>query len=210
MSLTKKTDHETAALNMLPEQFKNSTNLRKLIAALIGPELSSTWAVQELENVFWQLFYSLWLDTAEGQQLDGLGEHVGEGRLSPDDVEYLGALKLKVAINVSKGEGNRLIEIASVLAGAPYIHLTERYPAAVHIVAIEMTKDANLDRLQKAALAGVHVTVSGTTDDHPFIYGRARDAGGTQYGNAHPGGGRGYGIPGQADTGGFYVAIYVL
>lgn len=204
------TDHEAAALALLPAQFENSTNLRALISALVGISNPVTWTIQELEDTLFNLLEDRWLSTAAGQQLDGLGEILGEGRLTSDDNEYRDALYLRVIINVSEGEPERLIEVLRQLAAPTAVHLIIKPPASVVICAIELTQDALLARTQEAALAGVLVIITGGTGAAPFIYGRARDAAGTLFGIQHPAGGLGYGIPGVPGSGGEYVAIYVL
>ena len=204
------TGHAAAALSLLPGQFENSSNLRALISALVGTAVPATWTIQELENVLFELLDDRWLATAGGEQLDALGRVLGESRLSAVDAEYRDALYLRVLINVSEGEPERLVEVLDRLADPAAVHLTQKPPAAVYLVAITMTKDDILGRTQEAALAGVLVIVAGGTGVNPFIMGRARDAAGAQFGVAHPAGGLGYGVPGTPGTGGEYVALYVL
>jgi len=204
------TDHAGVAQGLLPGQFINSTNLRALVEALVGVSNPVTWTIQELEDTLFDLLNNRWLSTAVGEQLDKMGEVLGESRLSAVDAEYRDALYLRVLINVSEGEPERLIEVLDRLADPAAVHLTQKPPAAVYLVAITMTKDDILGRTQEAALAGVLVIVAGGTGVNPFIMGRARDAAGAQLGVAHPAGGLGYGVPGTPGTGGEYVALYVL
>jgi len=203
------TDHQQAAKDLLPGQFENSTNLRDFIEAIVGPANPVTWTIQELEDVLFAILSDRWLSTAVGVQLDGLGEILGEGRLSADDEEYRDALYTRVIINVSQGEPERLIEVLMRLADPTAVHYIPKPPAGAVLCAIENTQDALLPRLQEVPLGGVHIWVTAGTGGNPFIYGRARDAAGVQFGVQHPHGGLGYGVPGAPGAGGQYVALYV-
>lgn len=207
---TQQNDHSGVAQGLLPAQFENSTRLKALVNALVGPDDPATWTLQELEDVLFAILDERWLATAGGEQLDGLGEILGEGRLSSDDEVYRDALYLRVLINCSCGEPERLIQVLDRLADPSFVHLTIKPPAGVYLVAIELTQDEYFDRVEQAAGAGVKVWVAGGTGTNPFIMGRARDAAGAQHGVAHPGGGLGYGVPGTPATGGEYVALYEI
>ena len=117
--------------------------------------------------------------------------------------------KLRIVINTSKGEPERLIEILKVLANCTAVHSMIKPPARVRLCAINATGPVLLERVQEAAAGGVAVNILVGASSTPFIYGRARDAAGVQHGTAHPHGGKGYGEPGAADTGGKYVSLYV-
>jgi hypothetical protein len=207
---SQQTDHQQAALDLLPAQFEFSTRLRAIIGDFVGPANPVTWGAQELEDVLFALLEQRWLSTAGGVQLDGLGEILGEPRLTDIDEDYRDALYLRVIINVSEGEPERLIEVVERLTAPTAVHLMIKPPAAVLITAIDMTKTLLLSRVQQAALGGVRVWLSGGTGAAPFIYGRGADAGGTQHGTPHPHGGLGYGVPGAPGTGGEYVALYEI
>lgn len=208
MAVTHETDHAGVAQATLPAQFRDSTTLLALVGAVVGSSLPSPWGLQDIEDVLIQLRDNRWLDSATGKQLDGLGELLGLHRVSANDDEYRAALYVQVAINCSQGEPERLIDLVVQITGGN-AHLLEKKPARVKITAMSATATYGLTRLHKAVSAGVALDVQSTPGNHPFIYGRARDAAGVQttITKQHPYG-LGYGVPGSPGTGGVYAALY--
>lgn len=66
-------DHQVLAIERLATQFKNATNLIAYINALLEES-------NELETTFGDLLDKRYIDTAEGVQLDIIGEIVGQPR----------------------------------------------------------------------------------------------------------------------------------
>ena len=207
---TQQTDHESVALALLPQQFSDSPNLRALIAAMIGPSLPTTWGIQDLENVYFEILEDRWLSTATGQQLDNLGILVGLARTSASDTEYRDALRVQIAINCSQGDPERLISITDDISAPAGVHYLQKGEASMVLAAITATRTSELWRIPAACPAGVTVVINAGSGAKPFIYGRARDAAGAQttITQQHPYDGTGYGVPGTPATGGEYVAIF--
>lgn len=74
-------DHGLVAWQHWPAQFNDGTRLEALVRALHKP-------LNDIEAALLQLLTDRWLDTAEGQQLDGIGDIVGLPRVI-DDVVYI-------------------------------------------------------------------------------------------------------------------------
>ena len=74
-------DHGAVAWGHWPAQFRDGTRLEALVRALADPLTLTQKALLELYN-------NRWLDTAEGQQLDGIGDIVQLPRVI-DDVIYV-------------------------------------------------------------------------------------------------------------------------
>ena len=76
--------------------------------------------VQEVEDAVYQILTDTVLETAEGAQLDGLGEIVGEERAGRDDATYRIAIRTRIAINLSEGtiENIMLNQVAPIGTGA--------------------------------------------------------------------------------------------
>lgn len=202
--LGKQFAHLTVARGLMPGQFKNSTNLDALLAAFVG----ETHAVQELENVIFDLYSKRWLWIAEGAQLDGLGDILDEPRESADDEEYRSQLYLKILTNVSQGEPERLIEAANRAASPSAVHLIERPVATAEIYLHGYTETKWIPRVERVAAGGVQIIVTGSTTTNPFVFGVDKDGSGTGYGSELPYG-DGWGETGAAyvDEGGLFTEI---
>jgi hypothetical protein len=171
----KQFDHASVAVGLLPGQFKDSTNLQALVRALVGED----HGVQELENVLWVLYSQRWLWFATGAALDGLGDILGEPRPNEDDEEYRGLLYLKVLINVSKGEPERLIKAVERVTGADEVHLIEKLHATVVLYAHAMERWTYIFRVPQVAAGGIKAVVTGSESTNPFVFGKDGDASGT-------------------------------
>jgi hypothetical protein len=88
--ITKITNHETQAKELLLYQWQNSDNIKSLLD-VYGKQANS------LEDVFFQILDSLDLDIAQGISLDLIGKEVGEDRQSRSDEDYREAIRLLLA-----------------------------------------------------------------------------------------------------------------
>lgn len=179
MALGKQFSHKTEAVALLPGQFENSTDLQALVGAIVG----ETHGVQELENVLWDLYTLRWLPFATGAQLDGLGDILGEPRPSADDEEYRDALYLKVLINVSQGEPERLIEVMQRVSHATNVHVFDKGTALVVVWGMGITAWLWLYRVPQVSLGGVYTVVTASESTTPFVFGVDRDASGNPHGS---------------------------
>ena len=150
------TDHSDKAIARLAQQFKEDGNLEDLIRGLVDE-------VQELEGVFIDIRDDRWLHNATGEQLDLLGDVVGETRQARDDDDYRTAIYLRIAINISEGTPEQLISILTALAGAIRVDLAEYYPAVVVLQSAGLVPDGQeffiAVEMQRAAAAGVKLTI---------------------------------------------------
>lgn len=198
--------HRTVALSLLPGQFENSNNLRALVGTLVGTD----HAVQELEDVFWDLYSRRWLWIAEGAQLDGLGDLLGEPRASEDDEEYRDLLYLAILVNVSQGEPERIIEATLRATDGSEVHLIEKQPATVEVFALGLTKTAWITRIAKVACGGVRTILVASPSANPFVFGVDRDAAGASAGaELDYGTGWGESGAGYESEGGLFSELYL-
>lgn len=93
----------------------------------------------ELEQVIYDMFTKLWIDYAEGYQLDVLGIHVGADRNGLSDTDYRLLIEAKVQINISSGQPERLISALRFLYDTNDIEYTPIYPAKVGIYVVDQT-----------------------------------------------------------------------
>ncbi len=128
MTVEKNTQHVTDALDRLIEQYKESSNVRKMLQSLV-PQ------VQDLEDVVHDLFTSRTLTASEGAQLDKLGELVGQDREGFDDDFYRILITARIGINVSNGEYEKVLDVFKLLTQSALVHLQEWYPAGYGVTA---------------------------------------------------------------------------
>jgi hypothetical protein len=138
----------------LPEQFKNKPRLEALIRALANQ-------CQHVEQMLWDLYTRRWIDDAEDNDLDNLGDIVGEPRNGSADDLYRQYIRARIKVNRSDGQLGQLLEILKLLLVDAVIQVREHYPAAL---VLEPTEPITLDAkyvndwfLQKAKAAGVRL-----------------------------------------------------
>jgi hypothetical protein len=113
-------------VNRLKISFFENSNVVDLIN-------SDSPQYNELEDVFFSLTEDRWLDTAQGKQLDILGEILDLERYGRDDESYRTLLNLKVEINTSSGTPEIVIKTVKLLYGATEISYIPAYPAGFEI-----------------------------------------------------------------------------
>ena len=89
--------------------------------------------IQDLENAARTLLYSLSIDRSEGDQLDQLGTIVGQSRLGYNDEYYRILLKVKIGINISEGDIERILTLWKLLTGTDNVTLTELFPGKIKL-----------------------------------------------------------------------------
>lgn len=116
------TTHVTDAKERLLQQYKESAKLKALLDAFHAQ-------VQELENVFNDLYISRVINAASGQVLDDMGTIVGQARIGFDDIRYRSLLFSKVGENTSQGDPEKVLQVVKLLAVANIAQIQEWYPA---------------------------------------------------------------------------------
>lgn len=88
----------------------------------------------DLELAYWDLFTKRTIDTAEGDQLDGIGRIVGEPRKDRTDDVYRIFLRVRILVNRSDGRPDDLYAIMLQAFGEDaVVSITEHYPAALQV-----------------------------------------------------------------------------
>jgi hypothetical protein len=114
------------ALEKIIEQFKEKDNLINFLSAILKP-------ASDLEVDLNNLLTKRWIDTAEGVQLDGLGDIVGEPRRGRLDNEYRAAIKFRIFINTSKADPETIIRASRELGGGDFNRYWENYQAGFQL-----------------------------------------------------------------------------
>ncbi len=123
ISFYSNTDHVARGLSRLPEQFRDSENLKHLIQIFLEE-------IQELEDSISELQRQLNVDSAVGVQLDGLGEDAGVKRpYGMSDLNFRKIVKLKRLANTSDGTHSDVATVIKTACETQGITITPEYPA---------------------------------------------------------------------------------
>lgn len=134
-------------------------------------------SAQDLEDELFRFFNELSLNEAIGQQLDGIGEILGEPRLARNDDDYRAFLSVRITINISRGEPETLISVLAAITESTFVLLTEVFPARVEMFFNGATIPANLiDNMKLVKPAGVQLVLISNPTGTPFVF--AGDASG--------------------------------
>lgn len=130
------TDHISAGLARLVEQFKGKPNLRAFLGAYLG-------GAQSIEDALWQLFTDRWVGNALGASLDVIGRIVGQARdNSADDDEYRIRIKARIRANLSSGSVENIYSVFRTLLPASALSIAPAYPAGFTLTVSEVLTDA--------------------------------------------------------------------
>lgn len=138
--------------------------------------IQESWApeFQELENAFWQILVSGYLDQAFGFSLDVLGRIVGEERQSATDPDYRVRIRARVLINRSFGLPEDLLGICAALGVVARYTNYGRACARVDVRELPVngsTRRQIAGLLGEAVSAGVRLHVSVPASATPFRLG---------------------------------------
>jgi hypothetical protein len=137
--LEKIDNHAEQAVGRLTSQYSHAERLQSLIRVWAG-------RVQSLEDAAYDMLTQRWIDAADGNQLDGLGEIVGEDRRGREDEVYRDALITRIFLNSASGEPESVIRALNFLWGTGNVAFQEIYPAKIQIALFET--QASLRQLQ--------------------------------------------------------------
>lgn len=146
------TEHAAQMVNQLIEFFRKPRNSEMM--RVIGAH------IQDIEDVIQQLYLAFDVDTAVGDQLDKMGEIVGERRDDRTDDEYRPAIRTRILVNLSNGKYEELIDIILSYSPTATIVGREVYPAGLHfdiVVGLEESLVSLGRLLRQAKAAGVRL-----------------------------------------------------
>ena len=128
--MTEKIDnHVEQAEDRLVTQYKNKTNFKDIIDVFAQRD-------QDLEDVFDDLLNDRNLYTAEGEQLDKLGEILDTPRQSLGDDDYRGLLFIKIGQYNSSGTIEEIINLANAFVRPEKLDYIEYFPATFALYAL--------------------------------------------------------------------------
>jgi len=154
------TSHADEGLARSLERFKGQPNWELLLKLFL-------FRVQGMEDVAWELYQGMFLDVAQGPQLDMLGDTVGEPRNGRQDDQYRLFIRARVKINRANGKVSDVLEVAKlVLEPTATVTYTPEYPAAYKVTVTGSSISARdiRDILVQVKPAGVGMSVVRTED----------------------------------------------
>lgn len=151
------TDHNEIALSRYTYQYTEADTLQAL---------TTLWSerMQGLEDAAWSVLTERWVDAAAGVQLDELGAIVGEPRLGRTDETYREALEVRISINRSGGEPERIIEFLTRIAGADQVLYQEAWPAKIELFVggeVSLEQAQRVREIVPAAVGTIYISESG-------------------------------------------------
>lgn len=101
-------DHGDDAVALLLSQFQGKPRIEALVRAYLA-------GVQDLHDAIYQVLIGIWIDGAEGVQLDGIGEILGLPRSGWTDTTYRVFLRAQVLVLRSHGTWPDMVGILRVI-----------------------------------------------------------------------------------------------
>lgn len=151
--------HEEKAAGRLLDQFKNAADLKALAKSYAAQ-------VQDLEDAIFEVILERILELAEGVQLTVLGAIVQQPRTTAIDKDFRTAIRAKIAINLSSGTAEELINLATLILAGETFEIRDEPPAQVRITILDLLtlNPAQIqDLLELADLGGVRLLLNYTT-----------------------------------------------
>ena len=145
------------------------TNLQKIIKAIASQAQKINTQQQLLQTM-------RYLNTAQGVQLDGLGQILGLARIPGEsDASYREALQFQIFINQSHGTPEEVMKILEFVTDATKVWYDELYPAAYQMATNGLVFPPNpsdvASLIQSVSPAGVaFIALTATYNTNPFVF----------------------------------------
>lgn len=144
---------------------------------------------QDFENAARKLLYNISIDRSEGVQLDNIGTIVNQSRLGYNDEYYRILLKVRIGINVSEGDIERILTLWKLLSGSENVHLKESFPAKVKLETDEYLSDDVFNFMKsiarQALAGGVGIDTIIVVDDTKFGFGPTKGNFGSKWASSY-------------------------
>lgn len=109
------------------------SNISDLFEALISTP------IQDLEDRMRVLYFRYSIDDMSGDNLDVIGDIIGQDRIGMDDENYRKFIKAKIGLNVSEGTVDHILRVWSLLTGSDEVTLQQIYPCRIKLSAVMST-----------------------------------------------------------------------
>lgn len=162
MAISYKSTHVSEAIGNLITYFRDKPNWMAFVTALCGE-------IQTIEDVLWDMYNALDIDQAEGDQLDNLGVKAGEPRYGRGDDDYRLAIRVRIAVNISRGTPEDIMNVLHLITEDKSIRITDKFPAGYYATildALDPTDDPSewIGYVQDATGAGIEAVLVAHVD----------------------------------------------
>lgn len=164
------TTHEDDAVARLIGQYQGRPRFEAIVRAIVRQ-------FQDIEDAAWDVFIQIALDAAVGNELDMIGDVVGQKRAGAADSPYRVYLAARIKTNRSDGKAFQLVAIAKLLLGSDNpIKYQEFYPSSIVMAADDVSVSALIvwrDFLHKAkgAAKSIHFGYSKQSPGNTIRFG---------------------------------------
>jgi len=125
--------------------------------------------IQEIEDALDDLENSVYLGSAVGTQLDGIGEIVNEPRLGRTDVDYTAAIRIRILINESSGEIPIILTALNFMTEATDVSLAEHVAAiSLHAYGVTSVPSDLAEQIKRVMAGGIGLVDITYTYGIPF------------------------------------------
>lgn len=161
------TNHVEQAIDRLQTKFRNS-DWEGVVTAYVVQ-------IQDLETSLFEFVDGRAIDTAEGINLDNMGTIVIQDRLGFDDDFYRVLIYVKIGINTSQANPEKVIDVFRLLTSSNLVHLIDLENGAVELYGdgVPPTDDISFvfENMEKVVAAGVRINTIGFFDpDEAFSF----------------------------------------
>lgn len=159
--ITKITNYDDN-LELLIQQYKDKINFVGILQALNSQ-------ANDLEEALFEIRDNFWIDSAEGNQLDIIGEIQGELRQGRNDIDYRAAIRARIVVNNGSGEFETIITALTQLLGATIVQLQNLGDAFLFIWT-DLTIDLTVfNTILRFIPAGVGLLIT-SGSSNPFVF----------------------------------------
>lgn len=191
--MKRKTNHVDHAKSRIIARWKNDP-VTNTYAEAMGEQN------QELENVLYDFYSFLSIDSMIGQQLNVIGNIVKQPRNGLSDTQYRVYIKAKIGQNVGSGTLSDIRTVWQLILPANNIQIIEEFPCSISIQTdATLTKEEwkVIKSFETILCAGVRLNSIVAYDGIPFAYQETPDNPNTA----------GFGDLNDANVGGIYASL---
>lgn len=157
------TDYDDANLQYVLSQWINKDNFIGIIKA-------ENLQANDTEDALFEIRDLFWIDTAEGDQLDILGDIQNETRQGRTDVNYRKAIKTRIIINNGSGEPETIYTALTDIYGATTARVKNAGNAHLDIYLNTAIDSDDFTQIEKIIAAGVAIQVKFIDGGSPFVF----------------------------------------